>query len=229
MFHVPQTQNSKTKTMNPKLNKLFIVLIMAFLIYTSQDLSAQSLEINAFTGWQLNGKANLYDGEFRIDDSQNYGGKLAYGLSTSTFVELSYMRTDTKGQFFPYYAGIPGEVVELSSNYVQIGGLQQMDFGRISPFATLAAGLTVWSPKTSGYSGYTQFSFSFGAGAKIWLTDFLGIRLQGTMLMPLVYNGAGLGCGIGTGGASCGAGVYTRITPFQGEFSGGIIIRISAN
>ncbi|TFH22045.1 MAG: hypothetical protein E4H10_14370, partial [Bacteroidia bacterium] len=184
--------------MNHKISKLFIILIMALMIYSSQDLSAQIIELNAFTGWQLNGKAKLYEGEIRLNDAQNYGGKLAYGISTSTFVEVSYMRTDTEGQFFPYYAGTPGDKVALSENIVQIGGLQQMDLGRISPFATLAAGLTVWSPKTSGYTGYTQFSFSFGAGVKIWLTDFLGIRLQGTMLMPLVYQGAGLGCGIGT-------------------------------
>jgi len=216
--------------MNNKLSKLFIVLIMALMIYSSQDLSAQIIEINAFTGWQLNGKAKLYEGEFRLNDAQNYGGKLAYGLSTTTFVELSYMRTDTEGQYFPYYSGTPGDVIELSSNYIQIGGLQELDLGgRIAPYGTLAAGLTVWSPKTSGYSGYTQFSFSVGAGLKIWLSDMIGIRLQGTMLMPLVYNGAGLGCGIGTGGASCGAGVYTRITPFQGEFSGGIVFRISPN
>ena len=216
--------------MNHKFSKLFVVLLVTMMIYSSQDLSAQVIELNAFTGYSLNGKAKLYDGEIRLSDAQNYGGKLAYGLSSTTFVELSYMRSDMEAQFFPYYAGGPGEVVSLSSNYIQIGGLQQMDLGgKIFPYATLAGGLTVWSPKTNGYSGYTQFSFSFGAGAKIWITDNFGIRLQGTMLMPLVYQGAGLGCGIGTGGASCGAGLYTRITPFQGEFSGGLVFRFSSN
>jgi hypothetical protein len=49
------------------------------------------------------------------------------------------------------------------------------------------------------------------------------------MLMPMVWNGVGFGCGIGTGGSGCGGNVYTRVTPFQGEFSGGLIIRISPN
>jgi len=49
------------------------------------------------------------------------------------------------------------------------------------------------------------------------------------MLMPMVFNGIGFGCGIGGGGSSCGTNVYTRITPFQGEFSGGLIIKISPN
>jgi hypothetical protein len=74
-----------------------------------------------------------------------------------------------------------------------------------------------------------QFAFSLGAGFKIWLSDNIGLRAQGSMMMPMVYNGAGFGCGIGTGGSSCGSNVYTRITPFQGEFSGGIILRINPN
>jgi hypothetical protein len=45
----------------------------------------------------------------------------------------------------------------------------------------------------------------------------------------MVFNGFGFGCGIGTGGSGCGTNVYTRITPFQGEFSGGLILRFSQN
>lgn len=215
--------------MNARHYKFILALLLVLVIYSSQDLNAQVIEINAFTGWQLNGKAKLYDGEFRINDAQNYGAKLAYGLSSSTFVELSYMRSDTEGQFFPYGIGIPGDLVALSSNYIQIGGLQSMNLGRIDPYGTVALGMTVWSPKSGGYSSKTQFSATVGAGLKIWLTEMLGLRLQGSLLMPMVFNGVGIGCGIGTGGAGCGTNVYTRITPFQGEFSGGIVLRISPN
>ena len=100
---------------------------------------------------------------------------------------------------------------------------------RIKPFGTIAVGLTVWSPKSSQYNSKTQFSATVGGGLKIWLTDVVGIRLQGNMLMPMVWNGVGFGCGIGTGGSGCGGNVYTRVTPFQGEFSGGLIIKISPN
>jgi len=216
--------------MKTRLFKFFLAIAIMTVIYSSQDLYAQNIELNAFTGWQLHGRAKLYDGEFKLHDAQNYGGKLAYGLSSSTFVEVSYMRSDTKGQFFPYgVIGTPGDLVNLSSNYIQIGGLQSMNLGRVDPFGTIALGLTVWSPKEGGYASKTQFSATVGAGLKLWLTDMIGLRLQGSMLMPMVYNGVGIGCGIGTGGAGCGGSVYTRITPFQGEFSGGLIIRISAN
>lgn len=213
----------KTKITN-LLFALFIVLTLPF----SQDIYAQTIEINGFAGWQLGGTAKLYDGDFKIDDAMNYGGKIAVGLSTTTFAELSYMRSDTEGDWVPYGLGTIVRDIPFSSNYIHIGGLQEVDMGVVRPFMTIGLGLAIWDPKTSQLSTKTQFSATFGAGLKIWLTDFLGIRLQGSMLMPMVLNGFGFGCGIGSG-SSCGTNVYTRITPFQGEFSGGLIIKISPN
>ena len=188
-----------------------------------KNASAQIIEITPFAGYTLGGKANLYEGEFRIDDAMAYGGKLAVGLSTTTFVEFTYSRVDTEGQFFPFISGAIGEKIPLSSNYIQIGGLQEMDMGVLSPFITLTGGLAVWGTSSDQFSTYTQFSLTFGGGTKIWITDNIGIRLQASMLMPMVWSGAGFG--FGTGGAS--AGIYTRITPFQGEFIGGLVVKIN--
>ena len=210
--------------MKQNLLKVSIAFFIVSLISSPNIISAQTIELNAFTGWQLNGTAKLYDGDFRIEDAQNFGGKFAVGLSSLTSFELSYTRSDTKGRYYPYYSGTVSDDVEFSLNYIQIGGVQAVDLGRIHPFGTISAGITVWSPKTSAYNSYTQFSITAGAGLKIWLSDMIGIRLQGTMMMPMVYNGVGFGCG----SYGCSGGVYTRITPFQGEFSGGVIIRISA-
>jgi opacity protein-like surface antigen len=217
------------------MKRRFSTSMMALLFFASmvltQDLNAQAIELNGFAGWHLGGKANLYEGEFRINDAMNYGGKIAVGLSTTTYAEISYMRTDTEGQFveYPSFGGGRSDFVSFSSNYIHVAGLQEVHMGPVSPFATLGAGLVVWSPKTSQLNSKTQFSATFGAGLKIWLSEAIGIRLQGTMLMPMVWNGFGFGCGIGTGGTSCGSSVYTRITPFQGEFSGGLIIRLTPN
>jgi len=214
--------------MKKRLTRIVMALVITMLLISVQDLSAQAIEINGFAGWQLGGKARLYDGDFQIDDAMNYGGKIAFGLSSSTYAEISYMRSDTEGRFYSYL-GTQSDLIPFSSNYIHIGGLQELHYDRISPFVTLGAGLVVWSPKTSQLTSKTQFSVTFGGGLKLWLTDLLGIRLQGSMMMPMVWNGVGLGCGIGTGGAGCGGSVYTRITPFQGEFSGGLVIKISPN
>ena len=114
----------------------------------------------------------------------------------------------------------------MSSNYIHIAGLQQLNYGILSPYATLGLGVAWFAPKnTNKYQTSTQLSITFGAGVKIFITDMIGIRLQGSMLMPMIFQG--IGFGFGTGGTSAGA--YTRITPFQGEFSGGLIIRIPTN
>jgi len=214
--------------MKTKNQPLIIVLSLILLAAGVQDISAQVLEINGFYGYQLHGKARLYEGDFKINDAANYGGKISVGLSSTTFVELSYMRSDTEGRFYPY-TGTPSELINFSSNYIQVGGLQEANFGKIRPYGTVAMGLVIWSPTTSQLGSKAQFSATLGAGLKIWLTDMLGIRLQGSMMMPMVFNGVGFGCGIGTGGSGCGTNVYTRITPFQGEFSGGLILRFSHN
>jgi hypothetical protein len=219
--------------MKARIRKIFIAALTISIIYSAQDLSAQPIEINGFAGWQFGGTAKLYYGDLRISDAVNYGGKIALGLSTTTYVELSYMRSDTNGRFSLYNSPEPpSETYYFSSNYIHVGGLQEVHMGPLAPFATIGLGMAIWDPKEGNPTSLNtkgQFSITFGAGVKIWLNDFLGIRLQGSMMMPMVYNGFGFGCGISSGGSSCGSNLYTRITPFQGEFSGGIMIKLTPN
>ncbi len=214
--------------MNTRINRIFIAMLLIMTSFGVQSIWAQTVELNGFYGWQLNGKAKLYNGDFIMQNAPNYGGRISVGLSTTTFVELTYMRSDSEGYYRPYNISVePGETYLYSSNYFMVGGLQEVDLGKIRPFGTLAMGTVTWAPKYSSGTKW-QFHLTLGGGVKFWLTKNIGIRLQGSMMMPLVYNGAGFGCGIG-GGVSCGGAVYTRITPFQGEFSGGIILKLGNN
>lgn len=210
------------------MKKTILIIIVPLFLFNAFTLRGQIIEMNGFTGYQLGGKARLYDGDFEIDNAQNYGGKIAVGVVPDLMIEISYMRADTRGRLIPF-SGEISDYVDFSSNYIQLGGLQQIDLGRAAPFVTAGIGVAVWAPKTSSLNTKTQFSGILGGGLKLWLTDALGIRLQATMLMPMVYNGFGFGCGIGTGGASCGTNLYTRITPIQGDFSGGLVFRFSRN
>ncbi len=215
--------------MKSKNSSFFIAMLLILVTLGIQDLRAQTIEIHGFYGYQLNGKAKLYDGEFRMQNAPNYGGKIAVGLSTTSFVELSYMRSDAEGYFAPYNVSIgQGDTYQYNSNYITVGGLQEVDLGKIRPFGTIGLGSVIWSAEELSGNKW-QFQFSLGAGIKFWLSDRIGLRVQGNMMMPLVYNGVGFGCGIGTGGSGCGGGLYTRITPFQGEFSGGIILKLGNN
>jgi len=54
----------------------------------------------------------------------------------------------------------------------------------------------------------------------IWFSDRIGIRLQGRLLMPLYFAGAGVYFGSGGSGLSVGAGS----TILQGDLTAGLII-----
>ena len=121
--------------MKSKNCRFFITMLLLLITLGIQDLRAQRLELNGFYGYQLNGKAKLYDGEFRMQNAPNYGGKLAVGLSTTTSVELSYMRSDSEGYFAPYNVSTePGETTQYNSNYITVGALQEVDMGENKPF-----------------------------------------------------------------------------------------------
>ena len=86
--------------MNTKRQRLFLAIMLITISLSIREVSAQSIELTPFAGWQLHGTAKLYDGDLRINDAANFGGKLAVALASTTLVEFSYMRSDTEGRFF---------------------------------------------------------------------------------------------------------------------------------
>ncbi len=67
-----------------------------------------------------------------------------------------------------------------------------------------------------------RFAATIGGGAKILLSDKLGIRLQARLGLPMEMNG--LYFGAGTGGVSSGVGF--RIPMVQFDLSAGVILRL---
>jgi hypothetical protein len=67
-----------------------------------------------------------------------------------------------------------------------------------------------------------RFAFTVGGGAKIYLSDRFGLRLQGRIMAPLYFSGGGVY--FGTGGS--GFGVSGGIPILQGDFTAGLIIRL---
>jgi hypothetical protein len=112
----------------------------------------------------------------------------------------------------------------LIVDYIQIGSLREFDVNNDAfiPFFVGTLGMTVFTPRDGGYSSATNFSITLGGGLKIFPTEHFGIRLQARLLMPMQFGGLGIGCG--TGG--CGGGTYASTTFVQGDFTGGIIIRL---
>ena len=209
-----------------KIHKNKIILSLAALFVFAFDAFSQ-LEITPYTGYMFGGRGYGYYIDINIDDGQNWGIQLDIPLNSDIQVELMYNRLVSNANIWDYREQ-EREIISLASEYFMAGGLYQMDYGRIKPFGLIMGGIAAHSPRQTNYNNKISFALSLGAGLKIFITDFLGIRVQGRLLTPLYVSGLGLGCGIGTGGASCGGGVGLSSTLIQGDFNGGIILRLGA-
>jgi len=215
------------------MKRIFILLLG--LLSFSVTFAQRNIEITGFGGYMLNGKIKTYTGDFPVDDNANYGGIISIEGYSNTFFELMYNRTDTK---FSYIRNgglgfLGDEKLDLAVEYYQAGVLHQLDVHDIiKPFGIATIGVVRFHPKDAvdfdGDGIYTNASDEWrmaatvGAGLKILLSDRIGVRLQVRMLLPMDFDG--LFVGIGTGGASGGAGF--RIPMLSGDFTGGLILRI---
>jgi hypothetical protein len=194
---------------------------------------AQKAEIGGFYGIAFNSKIRTYYGEYKIDDKANYGGQLSIAMSSDMFVELMYNRTDTRVQYRDRYG--TSQPFDLSIEYYHVGGLQQVDIGsdRIAPFGNFTLGVTRFdikdpvefddgnTPQTISGDTYA-FSIALAGGAKIFLAERIGIRLQARLGMPMLFNGLYLG--VGTGGASGGLSFHVPTVMF--DLSAGVFLRL---
>ena len=64
-----------------------------------------------------------------------------------------------------------------------------------------------------------------GLGVKLMFSDRVGIMLRGRLMMPMTF--AGVGFYAGTGGA--GLTMNSWVAPLQGDFNGGLIIKLGGN
>ena len=195
------------------------LLIFTVLVLTPTLGFSQKIELTPMVGWELSGKATGENAELNFKDNVNYGIVAGYQFKPDFFVEFNYTRIDTEGQVKPPQPPNYVEHFDIAMNYFLLGATQQFLDGRFHPFVNGSLGVTWLDPKESGYESVWLFTAALGAGAKIAVTQKIGIRLQARLLMPMDITGGGLW--FGTGGA--GVAVYSNVL-WQGDFSGGIVI-----
>lgn len=208
------------------------ILILTLALFTTQEIFAQ-VEIGGFGGWLWTGSIPAWLQDIKVSDEGNYGVVAGYRVREEMLVEFEWNHTNNKATFREYLigGGLGDPVtVPLTLNYYMLGFNYLATFNEpLVPYGIVNLGiLNVQSDSFSSYTSNSEnyFTAGFGGGLRYYLSDRIGIRLQARLLLPMQFGGVGFGCGIGTGGGGCGAGVSTYTNIIQGDFTGGIILKL---
>jgi len=207
--------------------KKTLLIIITFL--TVHQLFAQ-VEITPYYGWQWTGSIPMYSyppyynsQNAKVDDKANYGARLGVRLPSYMIAEFEWNHTETNLR----YRDFNGEqvVIPVSANYYWLGVIRELKEGPAIPFGIFNIGAANFKDMDEG-DNITLFAIGFGGGIKYFFSDKVGIRLQARLMAPMMFGGLTFGCGIGTGGSGCGAGAGAYSTLIQGDFTGGIVLKL---
>ncbi len=208
------------------------ILIFTIILITSQNIFAQ-IEITPFGGWHWTGSIPAYRQDIKVSDEGNYGIRIGAAIRDQQIIEFEWNHTNNSATFREYNNGIPsGDLIKvpLTMNYYMLGVQHELTYEEaLVPYGLFNLGLVdVRYDGTTSIPGSSDIYFvaGLGGGIKYFISDKIGIRLQARLLLPMQFGGVGFGCGIGTGGGGCGAGVSTYTSIIQGDFTGGIILKL---
>lgn len=141
-------------------------------------------------GGSLDGEGNFAEAdELELEDDAAIGVTFDIPLSNNLQLELlyNYQETDLFAD-----AGIFGpdiELLETEIAYAHVGLLAQFGRASVTPYFVISAGMTrIDASHGSGSGADNLFSVSAGAGLKLFLTPFLGVRLEGRGFWTKVDN-----------------------------------------
>ena len=202
-----------------KLKLLFFTFMFPALLFS------QGVQIVPFAGYMFGGSVKYTQGKLNLKDGMDYGVSILVPVQPLIDIELNYTRMDSKASFRGY-SGYPlypdYEISNLSSNYFQIGGISKFykSDSKATPFGSFSLGATWFS--SPDIDDVWKFSATVGLGVKVMFSDRVGIMLRGRLMMPMTFAGAGFY--FGTGGS--GLTMSSYIAPLQGDFNGGLIIKL---
>jgi opacity protein-like surface antigen len=202
------------------------VSVIAIILGLASSAAMAQIEINGYYGY-MPGSHTMYSYNgyrLKIDGGDNWGVGLGVATPIDILIEFSYMRFSS---ILSQDGGI--EIIQpqpINVEYYQLGGYKPFIEGEnFVPYGVFSLGASRFNP-TEDPDDYWRFAIGLGVGMKYFFTDMVGIKLQARMLMPLYFGGVGFGCGIGTGGSGCGGGATFGTEILQGDFTGGVVLRI---
>ena len=203
------------------MKKIIVIAIFSFIAASS--VMAQQLELFVHSGYTFGDKFPLSGGRGKIYDGHTYGGLFSVEISDFYAIELAYSRQDSRVLAISDYLGLDVDE-KVSVNYILAGGNRLMKVNeKVTLFSGLKLGAVIIASKKDAFDNVTKFAVGLNAGAKYFMTEKLGLRVQANLNFPVTDVGGSLWWSPGSG-LDAGVSSYTPVLQFG--FTGGLVFKI---
>lgn len=160
-------------------------------------------EVTPFIGYRIGGTFDddASDAQIDFDDSASFGLALNLRADSHTQYELTFSHQDT--EFDIGSVNVMTADLDVTIDYLQIGGTYLWDGGLARPFFVATVGLAHVDPDGSAFNSETYFAFSIGSGLKFWPRKRFGLRLEGRLYGTVIDSDTSVFCLSGAGGSNC--------------------------
>ena len=189
--------------MRGRIVSIVTVMLMAGMVIVS-SAQAAGFELTPFIGYTGGGDfTNVATGQsLSLDETSSYGILLGFKQAPdpkqpgTAWLELYLSRQQTKLRANqPLLFSSP--TLDVDVEYYHIGGTYGQAEGKVQPFVAGTFGATRMVPQQYGLSSETKFSLTLGGGVKLYLTERVGLRLEGRWLGTVVNANGGMFCSNG--------------------------------
>jgi hypothetical protein len=206
-----------------KNSKIYITRVLTLILFMATPMltHAQHLEITPHVGYETGGKVATNLGYLRVDDGMNFGGTIGFGLDADAMIEFSYNHMNSELSLDAGEYNIKRTPVNV--DYYMFGVSKGAFLGeKFLPYGGFSLGWVHYGTPEEEYGNESLFAINVSAGLKIQFNDWIGIRMQARLLMPLYWAGTYFYAGSG----GTGYGVTSTCVMVQGDFSGGLVFVI---
>jgi opacity protein-like surface antigen len=178
------------------------LLMLSPILSPGEAAAGRGVEITPFAGYHIGG--NFEDNTTGANLDAKEGG--VYGLildladTSETQYELFYGYQRTQVAAGGTFGG--DTLFDLDIHYLHLGGTYLFPGEKVRPYIAGGLGATHFSPDGNGMDSKTYFSISLGGGAKIPLSDRIGLRFEGRGFLTILPGSTSIFC-VSSGGAAC--------------------------
>jgi hypothetical protein len=208
--------------------KFMLSIIITFLSLIV--VQAQGNHLNVYSNYVFDDKFETYNSnssfyEGKIKGGYQWGVGLEHQFTPSYGIELMYFRQDTDVPVSYYTDLIVDRVLEVSVNYIMLGGAHYIGNEKVKGYWGLMAGAVIYDnkePILDEPDNSSKFAWGVRLGANIWATEKVGLKIQAHMLSGVQLIDGGFYLGSGGGGTS----FSWHTTLYQFSLGGGLVFRL---